>query len=91
MSIEMGIVLRLATEIRNYIRDRAKVEGVGFDLTLELFVEGVLNNARIFGVHHNGCWMLCDEQEPSPGYFRDWTSKHTPKTAALASDDFMPV
>ncbi len=65
----------LAQEIRDYVKDRAAVEGVAFDLPLDVFFEGVLNNAKIFGVHHDRNWMLGDDQEPFPGYFEGWMQK----------------
>lgn len=65
--------LELAVQLRDYIRDRASVEGVGFDLALSLFIMAVLRGMFVFGVHHDGKRMLRDDQEPYPGYFRDWS------------------
>ncbi len=87
MSTDVSNVLRLAEEIRDYIKDRAAVEKVGFKLPLKLFVEGVIRNAKIFGVHHDGRNMLMDEQEPHPGYFHDWTEKRTPTRRGPAGLD----
>lgn len=67
-----GEQLDLAVQLRDYIRDRAAVEGAGFDLSLEFFGFAVLQNYWVFGVYHDGKRLLRDEQEPYPGYFREW-------------------
>ena len=64
--------LRLAVQLRDYIRDRAAVEGVGFALPLRMFVEVVRCGASAFGVEHDGRQLLRDAQEPYAGYFESW-------------------
>lgn len=59
----------LAEQIREYIRARAEVEGVEFDLSLEFFEGLVAICGRVFGVRHNGVEMLYDELGPYPGFF----------------------
>ena len=65
--------VKLAEQIRNYIRHRAKQEGVEFRLSLSIFEKAVACGAIIFGVHHDGEKMLRDDQEPYPGFFQKWT------------------
>jgi hypothetical protein len=59
----------LSVQLRDYIRRRAHVEGVGFDLSLELFEKAVSVGAEVFGIVHDGTRMLYDEQEPYDGFF----------------------
>lgn len=61
--------MTLAEQLQTYIRRRAKVEGVKFDLPLEIFERAVKAGAKTFGVVHDGEKMLHDEQEPYPGFF----------------------
>jgi hypothetical protein len=64
--------MTLAEKMMEYIKRRAAVEGVGFDLPLDLFedcVEGGVN--PVFGVYHDGEKMLSDAQEPYPGFFAE--------------------
>jgi hypothetical protein len=60
----------LAVQLRDHIKARAKVEGVGFDLPLSMFEQAVALGAKTFGVVHDGQRMIRDEQEPHPGFFR---------------------
>jgi hypothetical protein len=59
----------LAWQLWTYIQRRAKVEGVAFDLSIDLFRTAVHRGAKTFGVVHDGHEMLYDEQEPYPGFF----------------------
>ena len=68
-------VSSLAEQIREYIKRRAKVEGVGFELPLEVFQQCVEIGANAFGVSHDGQRMLSDEQEPLDGFFEETKSK----------------
>ncbi len=62
----------LAVKIRDYVKKRAKVEGVEFKLSLEFFEQAVMFGANpIFGVVHDGKKMLRDEQEPRKGFFAE--------------------
>lgn len=70
-------VLQLAVKVRDYVRDRAKVEKMGFDLPVDMFIQAIMLNASMFGVHHDGKEMLWDEQEPHPGYFKEWVKANT--------------
>ncbi len=68
---------RLARQIRDYVRDRAKIEGALFDLPLGLFNEAVhLGAAAIFGVYYDEVRILGDYQEPHPGYCKAWLERH---------------
>ncbi len=61
---------KLAVDLMNYIKKRAVVENVKFDLPLSLFHTCVVNRASpVFGVHHDGRRMLRDDQEPYEGFF----------------------
>ena len=62
----------LAVELRDYIRDRAAVEGQVFALPLVVFQAAVVLRWWVFGVHHNGRRMIRDERQPHRGYFREW-------------------
>jgi hypothetical protein len=61
-----------------YLRDRARVESVGYDLTPEFFIAGLLHDCRSFlGIEicaHSK--LLRDHQEPEPGYFARWMTEH---------------
>ena len=60
----------LAENMMEYIKRRAAVEGVGFDLPLSMFQECAEHGINpVFGVHHDGEKMLADDQEPYPGFF----------------------
>ena len=61
--------MNLENQLWNYIRRRAEVEGVGFDLPIEIFEMAVMRGAKTFGVVHDGNEMLYDEQEPYPDFF----------------------
>ena len=67
----------LAKQLREYIRRRAEVEGVDFDLSLDFFEQGAAVGAKMFGVVHDGTEMLYDEQEPYPGFFEQVKSELT--------------
>lgn len=64
--------IELAVLLRDYIRDRAAVEQQSFDLPLSLFAMAVLRGMFVFGLHHDGKRLVRDDQEPYPGYFREW-------------------
>jgi hypothetical protein len=60
----------VAIQLREYIKKRAKVEGVGFELPLSIFTEAIkLGASPIFGVHVSNGQLLKDDQEPYPGFF----------------------
>lgn len=70
-----GSLLRhLGNRLNAYLRDRARVEGVGYELSPEFFISAFHAGARtMFGVcicDHGE--MLADAQEPYPGYFEAW-------------------
>lgn len=69
--------MTLAEQLREYVRRRAEVEGVGFDLPIELFEQAVIRRAKTFGVVHDGHEMLFDEQEPHPGFFEQMKKELT--------------
>jgi hypothetical protein len=46
--------MTLADQLREYIRRRAEIEGVGFDLPIELFEQAVIRRAKTFGVVRDG-------------------------------------
>lgn len=60
---------QLACHLFEYIRRRAKAEGVEFDLSLEIFQFAAAETVKAFGVSHDGQQMLSDDQEPYPGFF----------------------
>ena len=69
--------MKIEKHLWNYIRRRAEVEGMEFDLPVEVFEMAVMRGAKTFGVVHNGCEMLYDEQEPHPGFFEQMKKELT--------------
>jgi hypothetical protein len=69
----------LAEVIHDYIKRRAKVEGVDFGLNVAFF-EGVLDSGvtLIFGVEHDGKRILRDYQEPYPGFLASYLEAISP-------------
>jgi hypothetical protein len=61
--------MKLEWQLYHYIKKRAEVEGVGFELDIDTFKECVERCASTFGVVHNKNEMLYDEQEPYEGFF----------------------
>ena len=61
-------------QLHAYVQDRARVEGVDYDLAPDFYFEPFLRGMRLFfGVHIcNHGKMLADDQEPSPGYLDAW-------------------
>lgn len=66
----------LAKQLHEYIRDRAEVEGVGYQLDIEFFDDVLRLGTQFFGVRVQGGKMVSDDQEPWPGYFKAWIDKH---------------
>ena len=60
----------LALQLYYYIKKRAAVEGVGFDLEIDTFQESASRCMSTFGVFHANGEMLYDEQEPYDGFFQ---------------------
>jgi len=61
--------MKLEWQLYYYIKKRAEVEGVGFELEIDTFKECVERCASTFGVKHSKKEMLYDEQEPYEGFF----------------------
>ena len=82
----------LGARMCHYVRERAKVEGVGFGMSVGFFEEAIERQFRpIFGVHHDGLEMLWDDQEPYAGFFeqkapRRPTPTKTPPATAVGPD-----
>lgn len=66
----------LAFLLRDYLRDRAAVEGKEFGLPISFFVEIVELGVMVCGITHDGNQILGDRQEPRPGYLAEWLRTH---------------
>jgi|TARA_R110000851_G_scaffold90594_1_gene197867 hypothetical protein len=62
--------MKLEWQLYYYIKKRAEVEGVGFDLEIDIFQESASRCMSTFGVFHAKGEMLYDEQEPYDGFFQ---------------------
>lgn len=70
MSANEEMIDVLAGKMLAYVRDRARIEGVEFGLTLGFFAQAIRMGINpIFGVRHDGARMTGDDQEPHHGYF----------------------
>ena len=79
----------LAEDLHDYIRDRAKGEGVAFSLSKGFFGAALAHKASpIFGVRIKNGRMVEDNQEPSPGYFAKWVEERSKRAhdARVAAD-----
>ncbi len=84
----------LGNRLDAYLRDRARVEGIGYALTPEFFIRAFRGGVRMmFGVDicdHGE--MLGDDQEPYPGYFEAWMEARPLVTGRqLLHDDAVPL
>lgn len=69
--------MNVAQQIHDYIKDRAAVEGVGFELPVEFFEQSVeLGAMPIFGVEYDENGITVDNQEPEDGYLEQWLENH---------------
>lgn len=68
----------LGKHLHTYLRDRARIEGFGYDLTPDFFTAGLLQGcSSFFGIQIcSHSTLLRDDQEPSPGYFEQWMTAH---------------
>lgn len=61
-----------------YLRDRARVEGFGYDMAPDFFIAGLLHECRsFFGIEictHGR--LVRDDQEPEAGHFARWMEAH---------------
>ena len=64
-------------QLHSYIRARAAVEGVGYELGPEFFEARLEKGVRnFFGVEVNEAGTLInDEQEPRAGYLQEWLAR----------------
>lgn len=59
-----------------YIRDRAKIEGVPFDLSVKFFRRALEGGVvSLFGVQVEDGEMVCDNQEPREGFMQEWLQR----------------
>lgn len=89
-----GLRLAQFKRLDAYLRDRADIEGVGYDLTPNFFMSAFRGGARtMFGVEmcdHGE--LLGDAQEPYPGYFKAWMEAYAIVTdAPLLHEDALSV
>lgn len=64
---------KMASELHDYIRERASVENTGFNLTPEFFDKALASGVRqFFGVKVENGKMISDDQEPWPGFLDAW-------------------
>lgn len=68
----------VGTLLHEYVRDRAQVEGFGYDLDPDWFTAHLFRGIRwFFGIQICGHdKLISDAQEPSPGYFAAWMAQH---------------
>jgi len=59
----------VAEQMMDYLIKRAEVEGVPFELPLEVFQKLCQMTNHMFGIEHDGTELICDHQEPYPGFF----------------------
>jgi hypothetical protein len=59
----------VAEELCEYMKIRAAVEEMSFNLPFDFFVQAVKYATDVFGVYHDGERLLFDEQEPYEGFF----------------------
>ena len=87
-------LLNIATELDEYMRLRAAIEGVAYELDApwlaqqleQLRVATGSPTVRAFGVYIKDEQLMSDDQEPSPGFFEAWKrSKSVPAEAAPIS------
>ncbi len=90
-----GVLRHHCNRLDAYLRDRARVEGFGYDLTPDFFISAFRAGTRMmFGIcicDHG--MMLGDDQEPYPGYFDAWMEAHAsgpPRLRTAPSEAITP-
>jgi hypothetical protein len=66
-------IAKLIQSLDGYLRHRAAVEGTGYDL--DRWRQTLAQQpAKVFGIHvdYDRGVLMVDEQEPRPGFLRDW-------------------
>ena len=77
----------LASEVHQYLTQRAAREGVGFELDVEFFAAAMHRGiGSMFGV--SCCWMgvFCDTQEPTPGFLDAYLQRH--ETSLVQQEEY---
>jgi hypothetical protein len=75
----------LADQMHNYVKARAKVEGVAFALDPSVAAFCAATGAGYFGVDHDGEKMLRDIHEPYDGFFASHAQRHCPRNQIIRS------
>jgi len=73
-------MLKVGTELHEYLLLRAGVEGVPYELSAswladqlaQLCLDSGSPTLRAFGVYIEDEQLMYDDQEPSPGFFEAW-------------------
>lgn len=70
-------IKKAARRLRAYLKDRALVEKVSFELTQKFFEEAIPLYNSFFGIYLDEKGnLLRDRQEPTKGYLEKWIKEH---------------